>query len=370
MKKQVKRTFSIHHLVGLPAGIFLLIASITGSFLVFHNEIDHLQFEKLSVLEKPAAELKLDSSLKEIMEMHPGADIRVPDYPDEPGQSLKYEIREGKTRKWIFVHPETGELLGTINRADQRLVHIVLDLHYNLLAGTVGKIIVLFGGLALIVLSVTGFMLYRKSLFKVLSFRQRISFKSSRSFFSGLHRIVGVWSLVFNMLISITGTWIAYTIVESALSSRDASTAPPVLPGAILADAALKEIRTAYPAFDINYLLFPKTAGGKLTVLGSHKTNPVFYGRTSDRIEVNLSTGKIEKLSFLKDAPWHQRVIKMFKPLHFGDFAGPGVKILYSFFGILPGILAISGFVIWRTRRNAKPLPQKRPRLKPIAHSV
>jgi hypothetical protein len=29
--------------------------------------------------------------------------------------------------------------------------------------------------------------------------------------------VIEVWSLVFNLLLSITGTWIAYTIVQSAL---------------------------------------------------------------------------------------------------------------------------------------------------------
>lgn len=370
MKKRVKRTFSIHHWVGLPAGIFLLVASITGSILVFHNEIDHTLYADIAVLESPAAELKIDHSLEQIRRSHPGADIRVPDFPEEPEQALKYEIREGKNRKWIFVQPETGTILGEVERADQRLVHILLDLHYNLLSGTVGKIVVLLGGLALIILSITGFLLYRKSIFKVLSFRQKVSFKNRRSFFSSLHRIVGVWSLVFNLLISITGSWIAYTIVESALSSSKSATSEvPAYFALSSVDTALQQIRTAYPGFDINYLLFPKSAEGKLSVLGSLEGDPAFYGRTSSKIEVDMRTGKIDKQSFLRDAPWHQRAIKVLKPLHFGDYAGLVVKAIYSFFGILPGILAISGFLIWRNRKLTKPIKQKRSHSRPLAHS-
>ncbi|GAB3833009.1 hypothetical protein GCM10028895_51500 [Pontibacter rugosus] len=159
-----------------------MISSITGSVLVFHHEIDHAQFASHSTLEAPAAGLRIDNSIKRILQAYPGSDIRVPELPKGPNQALKYEIRKDGIRKWIFVHPQTGKALATVARADKRLVHVLLDLHYNLLSGTPGKILVLLGGLSLIVLSITGSILYRRSIWKVLSFRQRVSFKSSRSF--------------------------------------------------------------------------------------------------------------------------------------------------------------------------------------------
>lgn len=366
-KKRIKRTFSIHHWIGLVAGVFILIASITGSILVFHHDIDHAQFADQSTLETPASELIIDNSFEHIRQLHPDYDIRVPAFPEDYKQALKYELRKGKTRKWIFVHPETGEMLATVNRADQRLVHILLDLHYNLLSGTPGKIIVLLCGIALMLLSVTGFILYRKSILKVVFFRQKISFKSRRSLFSSLHRIVGVWSLVFNLLISITGTWIAITIVQSAFSSGSGTIVTPAT--TISVDAALRQVRRDYPAFEINYLRFPVNADGKLTVLGRLASDPAFYGFTSSKIQVDMRTGKIVTVSFLREMPWYKRAIAVLKPLHFGDYAGLRVKLIYSFFGVLPGVLAISGFFIWRKRQVKKPLPQKSLLSKPLVYS-
>lgn len=362
LKKRVKRTFSIHHWVGIVAGIFILVSSITGSVLVFHHEIDHAQFADQYVLEEPASELIIDNSYEQISNLYAGHDIRVPDYPDRLDQALKYEIRTEDARKWIFTHPETGKILGTVARADQRLVHILLNIHYNLFAGTTGKVIVLLGGVALLILSITGFMVYRKSILKVLSFRQKISLKNKRTFFSSLHRVLGVWSLLFNLLITITGSWIAYTIIENAFSSDPpASKAPVTTLVNLSVDAALENIRKQYPSFDIKYLLFPRNGQTHLSALGRLESDPLYYGRTASRIQVDLTSGEIGKVYFMQDAPWGERMIKLAKPFHFGDFAGLVVKLIYSFFGIFPGVLAISGFFVWRKRQVKKSHRQKQP---------
>lgn len=350
------------------AGILLLISSVTGSVLVFHHEIDHAQFSNEATLEEPATELIIDSSFELIRQSHPDYDIRVPDFPEESNQALKYELRKEQSRKWMFVHPETGEVLAEVERADKRFVHVLLELHYMLLSGTVGKIVVLLLGIALIVLSITGFMLYRKSILKVITFKQRVSVKSRRSMFSSLHRVVGVWSLVFNLFISITGTYIAYTIVQGAFSSggKPVTQSPAI---SISIDAALDKVKREYPSFDINYLLFPKSADGKLGILGRLESDPTYYGFNSSKIQVDTKTGEIESASFLRDMPWYKRVITILKPLHFGDYAGLSIKLIYCFFGILPGILAVSGFFIWRLRPVKRPLPQVKTLPKKLTHT-
>lgn len=340
-------------------GIFLFISSITGSVLVFHHDIDHAQFASLSTLAAPAPDLSIDNSFARIRQTFPESDIRIPALPEDPEQALKYEIRTDGTRQWIFVHPETGKTVATVARADKRLVHVLLDLHYNLLSGTPGKIAVLLGGLSLIVLSITGFLLYRKSILKVLSFRQRVSFKSRRSFFSSLHRVIGVWSLIFNLFISVTGTWIAFTIVQSALAPISAGTSERPSSATVSVDGALEQVRERYPEFEINYLRF---AGGTLSVLGRLKSDPVYYGATSSNLQVDLGSGEVKGVNFVAEKPWQERMLLVFKPLHFGDYAGLPVKILYCFFGMMPGLLSVSGFLIWKLR-NHKPqerMPRRR----------
>lgn len=365
MKKRTKQVFSFHHWLGLIAGTFLLISSITGSLLVFHHEIDEAQFADVATLDSPARELNIDNSFERILQLHPGADIRMPDFPKAEDQALKYEIRKEGKREWIFVHPQSGKTLATFNRADRRFVHLMLELHYMLLAGEVGKVLVLLGGVALFGLSISGLFLYRKSIVKVLLFRQRISLKSRRSFFSSLHRVVGVWSLLFNLLICVTGTWISFTIVQAAFSSSSAAAQEPAA-GPVSIDKALNQLRKEHPEFEINYLVLPAQGRNKLTVLGRLQDDPAIYGPTLSAVQLNPATGEIDQRSFGRDLAWQQLVLKVFKPLHFGDFGGMGLKVLYAFFGIFPGLLAVSGFLLWCFRPQKDAPSQNKPTSRPL----
>lgn len=161
-------------------------------------------------------------------------------------------------------------------------------------------------------------MLCRKSIVKVITFKQRISAKSRHSLFSSLHRIIGVWCLFFNLFISITGTYIAFTIVQGAFPSGGK---PEIqrAPVSISIDAALEKVEREYPAFDIKYLLFPKNADGKLGILGRLESDPSYYGFNFSNIQINPETGEITSVNFLRNLFWYKRVSTILKPLHFSD---------------------------------------------------
>ena len=363
MKKQTKRTFSLHHWCGLIAGIFLLAISVSGVVLLFEDEIDQQVYAPHFRLQEPAKRLQIDQSFKQIRQANPGWEIRIPELPQTATEALKYELRQQTLRKWIFVHPETGAMLHTDHLAEKRLTHTFLLLHYTLFAGTVGKITVLFCGLAFLILTITGLLLYRRSIMKVLLFRQKISFQNRRALFSGLHRVVGVWSLVFNLLMSVSGMWLGYLVVENALKKKEKQIESPAVVASV--DGLLEKARLTHPEFEVTYLRFPAKTDGALQLLGHLKTDPVIYGKIYSSLQANYKTGEIEKTDLLRDKPWNLRLAKMLQVLHFGNYAGLGVKILYAFFGLMPGLLSVSGFVIWYCRRQQTAVvKQPKPKIK------
>ncbi len=64
--------------------------------------------------------------------------------------------------------------------------------------------------------------------------------------------------------------------------------------------------------------------------------------------------GTVQLLANQPWQPWWARVTIVLQPLHFGDYGGRGVKVLYSLGGLLPALLSLSGFAIWRFRGPAE----------------
>lgn len=334
------------------AGIFLFVMSLSGSMLVFHDEIDHALYRDRIQLQQPAETLSFDISFENIRRAHPGWEIRVPAFPRH-GEALKYELRNDKLRKWIFVHPATGEVLGKVDRADRRFVDVMLTLHYSFFAGTPGKVFVAALGVAFLVLLITGVILYRKSLLRVLLFRQHFSLRSKRAFFSSLHRWVGVWGLILNIFICITGIRMAYVVALGALKAAPLEINVPAMTHSI--DAMIAEAKRSHPDFKVTYVRFPTSEEGKLSLLGHHISDPFYYGSLYSSIAMNYERGKVETITLLKDKPWLDRFLIILQPLHLADYASTGLKLIYTIAGALPGILAISGFIIWKYRmRNPK----------------
>ena len=330
--------------------MFLLVMSLSGSILVFHDDIDHAIYEEHLALNEPAQNVIVDASFETIRRGYPGWEIRLPELPQSDYEALKYELRNGDKRKWVIVHPETGAIMSTVDEAHKRLVFTLLTLHFSFFAGTTGKALVLMFGIIFLIALVTGLMLYRKSLAKVLLFRQKISLKNKRAFLSSTHRIVGVWGLVFNVLICITGIRISYVVVSNALNQKITEIAVPPISRSV--DGIIENVSRNHPDFSITYIKFPSNREGKLQLLGHLNSDPAYYGETYSNITINYETGEVEGIALLRDKPFIDRVLTILQPLHFGNYAGFWIKIIYALGGLLPAVLSISGFVIWYFRNS------------------
>jgi len=146
----------VHRYVGLVLAVFLLVAGLTGSLLVFYAELDRLCAARLQVVAPP----------------HPGAPLlapftladrvqkRLPDagaaviFRLEPDTAVSVwtEVLPGEWRE-AFVDPYTGRVLGSRNWGELsegwvNLMPFLLRLHYSLALGDVGTL--LFGIVALL----------------------------------------------------------------------------------------------------------------------------------------------------------------------------------------------------------------------------
>lgn len=349
MVKRGKIIFSWHHWCGLIVGIFLLIMSISGATLVFTPEIEKAYERPWLAVKNPDGIYSYDASFFKVQEQYPGWEIRLAEEP-AADETMVYDLRKAGTMKKVFAHPITGELLHLSDGVQGQLHRQLLTLHHTLFAGTTGKIIVFFVGVLFFTSLVTGIYIYRKTLIKVLLFKVAINRKNEKTLYSSLHRIVGVWSILFNLLIVITGLFISGNIALTALSK---ATANKEATGRVSfsIDKMKSAIEKQYPDFTIHFIRVAANSN-VVQLMGKFESDPFYYGKYNNRFTYDGASGKFLKSEKLKEQSSWKKWQGIIHPLHFGNYGGLSLKIFYSLFGLMPGLLSISGFVIWRNRKR------------------
>ncbi len=345
---------SIHKWLGLIAGIFILIMGLTGSILVFDDEIEH--FIQRDVIYQPDSDqpVSLDNAYSSIVQKHPDWDVRLTVIPDDADRAIEAEIRRPNDRRYLYLHPVTGEILRDLD-SESTFSYWMLKLHYQLHSGFIGEVILLIAGLMFIGSLATGFWFYRRAIKKVLTFKIRPRFRNLQSTSSELHRSVGVWALIFNLITAITGVVIMLIIVQTHIKSDDGP-APLPDPPAIEAslDKVIETVQESYPGFDPSYTRMPALPDRQITLYGHMDSDLPIHYEFSNYVQFDPKTGTESNASFIQNQPVTTHLLSFTYPLHFGDWGGIIIKILYGLFGLAPAILSITGFIIWRKREQKK----------------
>lgn len=340
-----------HHWCGLIVGVFLLMMSLTGSILVFADEIESVEESNLPQVEAVAGKPSFDASFHQVQALYPGWEIRLYHLP-QADKALTYELRKKEQSKKVYVHPVTGRILGVNEDANRSLQRRLLLLHYTWFSGTTGKVLVFFTGVVFLITLITGVIVYRKYFFRVLSFKVKINRKSDRTLYSSLHRIVGVWSLLFNLLMVGSGLWLSGKIALTALEAPAKTAANQQAPARIASvDAVIEKLAAQYPGYEV-HLTRVRANTSAVAVSGRFKDDPSWYGKFYSVFSFDGATAEVQSSTFMRDLPASKKLDKMAGPLHFGNYGGLPLKIVYCLLGLSPALLSITGFLLWRKWRK------------------
>ncbi|MBO9150931.1 PepSY-associated TM helix domain-containing protein [Chitinophaga sp. GCM10012297] len=343
-----QQIFKIHRITGLIAGVFLLLLSFTGSLLVFSDEIDHAVNKGLYEVKPGGDRLPLNELYQKGAAANPGSPyltfLRLPQAPNE-SLIMRAEY-SAEDKVYNYLDPYTGEVI--YRRGNKNyFTGWLLFLHFTLLSGRNGSIIILCATVLMLISIATGLYVYRKHLGKVLTFRDKIEWKYRQRRWRNLHRVVGVWALLFNLLMVITGITIQLRVVSSRVAKTTAYEIPQE---PIDYDHLLTVARAEIPGITIMGIRPPKTAGGPVLFLGN-AGEPALFGEYSSTVSVQPEDGKVVKKIDFKTAGFSQKLNASVIPLHFGNYGGIPLKILWTLLGLTPGALALSGILIWYRRK-------------------
>ncbi len=212
-----KLAFTLHRYIGLVVGIILIIVGLTSSLLVFEHEMDDWVIGQRFGSVVPQAQRLSTETLVD------GVKTAYADRPDwQVGQVQMLPKQEFYTLRlnrpddtqWeVFVNPSTGVIMGDRQR-ETALFSRVVNLHYALLVGNTGIIIVGMAAFLLMILSITGIVLWSGWRKLLSGFKIKWNAHPKRLNFD-IHKVAGIISAVFLSAIAFTGfCWNFYEEAE------------------------------------------------------------------------------------------------------------------------------------------------------------
>jgi uncharacterized iron-regulated membrane protein len=344
--------FTIHSYAGLLSGLFILLMSVSGSILVFSDELDQLQ-QPPGILRANSAIVPIDTCYAHVQREFPRAQISSCDITYSSREFFEFTIYDSSQKNGIqaftvYLNPQDGSIRQTRLKGNS-IPAWLGKLHSSLFLGKTGEWILGLFSLVFLTSLLTGFLQFRNRIVPVLLFRGKAWRKNK------LHHLIGTYALVFNLVIGITGFWMQrYVFKPSFYKSSSFSRtihASPTLAYSI--DTALDQVRRTFPLFTAYRIYFPSSKGGTTVVYGSLSSNSFIHSKKlADAISLD-SAGRVSSTAFVDRIDASSRYDIINAQVHFGQFGGLPVKILYSVFGLSGGVLSITGFCLWYRRRRS-----------------
>jgi uncharacterized iron-regulated membrane protein len=115
--------------------------------------------------------------------------------------------------------------------------------------------------------------------------------------------------------------------------------------------AAYNAVRRALPGNAVTSVVFPNgSVGSPYHYLVWTKGASPLTSRLFNPVLVDARTA--EPTMFLQ-MPWYLRALELSRPLHFGDYGGTPLKIVWMVLDLVTIVVLASGLYLWLSRRRA-----------------
>lgn len=358
----------LHRWTSLIATLPFLVLCLSGTVLIFHEEIDHLlghepvPHDAVPETQRPLAET-IDTVHARFPEQrilstsfdpigHPGLQLVI----TAPADATSFD--EAILR---FVDLETGELVGETDPA-KTLTGFLLELHAQWFVGPAGELIGALIALLVLVSLLSGLVVYAP-------YVRRIAFgvlrrgRGPRLLQLDLHNFIGAVVLGWALVVTVTGFMLGFGTValgiwqmtELAPLRADAASMEPVdarRPPIDVDRAFAAAATTAPPGWRVLSILFPGTEFSTprhyTALLGGSE------GVEERMFRVVIVDAKTGDIALAPEVPWYLKAISVSEPLHFGDYGGLPLKILWTACTWLTLFITVNGAGLWWDRRRGK----------------
>lgn len=362
MTPQTIRTWSrVHTWTSLVCTGFLLMLCVTGLPLIIHDEIESaLNPAQWRPAHPGGPRLTLDEVLAIALERRPG---EVPIFmsfdTDRPVVNVTSGPRpDAAEHEMHFASFDltSGALVPPVARGE-KVMHFLLQLHTDLFLGLPGMLFLGVMGLLFAAAVVSGIVVYapfmRRQPFGVL----RVN-RSPRLKWLDHHNLLGIVTVAWVLVVGLTGVvnTLATPIIALWKNEQLAELVAQHADGAGIVqlsslDAAVAAARTAAPGMELQFVAFP---GSDFST--SHHYAVFLHGNaplTTHLITPAIIDASTGELVGVREMPWYSKALSLSKPLHFGDYGGLPLKILWAALTLATIVVLGSGLYLWLVRRRA-----------------
>lgn len=357
-----KTLFQIHSWIGLNFGLLLFLICFSGTVATISYEIDWLlnSPQRIGFHE---GETKLDwgTLIETVRKDAPAEIVGAIMEPRHPGFATSVFTGTSLADFRVYcINPYTGEITGQVSSFSLQRFFRTFHKQFFIIDTPVsvnGVFIVGLWGIFLFFAAVSGILFYKNFLQRLFTLRFT---KGIRTLTSDVHRLLGVWSIVFALIFAVTGMWYAlevalrwldvdvahahYHIDEDELASYGPHVS--MLPINDLYAIA----QEAIPELDISLYRIPFQIDEPIVFYG--QSDAVLVRDSANAVSLNPFTGEVMDKHTGADMGLIERWVHTADPLHFGTWGGIVTQILYFVFGLAISISVLTGVYIYFIRMN------------------
>jgi uncharacterized iron-regulated membrane protein len=356
-QKQIRVWSWIHKWTSLISTFFILMLCITGLPLIFHHEIEHAMMPELEQPAENVSAPSLTSILAEAQSNRPTEQILYL-YFDQEDPLLMVSSGESPMALpedfWYQVFDlRTGNKLN-IAQPNEGFMYILLRLHVDMFAGLPGMLFLGFMALLMLVAIISGVVLYAPFMRK-LPFGSLRSDKGNRTYWLDLHNLLGIVTVIWLFVVGVTGAintlatpiermWQATELAEMVASQEIDQFAS--------VDLIKRNAESVLSGMNIMTIAMPNTPFASPHHFGVYAvgSTPV----TSRLLTPALMNAYSGEINVVRELPIYAKTLFISQPLHFGDYGGLPLKILWALLDILTIGVLVSGLYLWIKRRKSR----------------
>ncbi|HKE37701.1 MAG TPA: PepSY-associated TM helix domain-containing protein [Candidatus Baltobacteraceae bacterium] len=338
--------FLVHQYTGFIFAAYLIVVCGSGTILLLlENQIEG--YRHYLMVRVPAGEktVGLGAVVAAAAEANPRRTLRHVLLSCPSGCTYDVSFDYGDDRLDVLVDPYTGRIVKSVIW-EQTAIGRLYGFHGSLFAGDTGETVNAAAGLSLVLMGCTGLYLWPG--WRRLRQGFTIKWPPTQPFRLSydVHKIVGIVSVAFLMMWALTAAGqVFWTDYAEPVSPAPAPTNATMQRGI---DSIVAMGNAVLPG----ELTMVYRAGGLLVLRKRVPGDPDPYGYSY--IAVNAATGALRQVYDARTFPLLWRVREAMYAVHIGSPGGPVLRALYAFFGLMPAVLFLTGFLMWRNNLKVR----------------